>query len=74
MSQWVGAQQASDRLHCRMDIDAFNNVVAIEKRAPGEDEQIRQSGIDKRVILRLGTAHFSEEGAEAPDSAGVEAA
>src|SRR5215211_9140240 len=32
---WVGSQHPSDRLHRRMQIDAFNDVVAVEKRSPG---------------------------------------
>src|SRR5215212_2593997 len=49
----VGLQHPSDRLHRRMQIDAFDDVVAVEKRSPGEAQQIRQPGVDKKVVYRL---------------------
>jgi hypothetical protein len=46
-----------------MQIDAFDDVLAVEKRSPGEAQQIRQTGVHKNVVHRLRIAHFVEEGA-----------
>ena len=70
----VGSQHASDRLHRRMQIDAFDDVVAVEERSPGEAQQVRQPGVDKNVVHRLRILHFVEEGAETTNPAGVETA
>src|SRR5438552_12014743 len=56
-----------------MKIGAFDDVVAIEKRAPREDQQILEAGIEEDVVERLGIVHLSEERAEADDPGGVEA-
>jgi len=56
-----------------MKIGAFDDVVAVEKRAPGEDQQIPEAGIEEDVVERLGIVHLSEERAEAHDPGGVEA-
>ena len=39
-----------------MDTDAFNDIVAVEKRPPSEDQQVRQPGVDESVIQRLSLA------------------
>ena len=57
-----------------MQIDAFDDVVAVEKRAPGEPQQVRQPGVGKNVVDRLRIPHFVEEGAETANPAGVETA
>ena len=57
-----------------MQIDAFDDVVAVEKRSPGEAQQVRQPGVDKNVVHRLRILHFVEEGAETANPAGVETA
>ena len=57
-----------------MQIDAFDDVVAVEKRSPGEAQQVRQSGVDKNVVHRLRILNFVEEGAETTNPAGVETA
>ena len=56
-----------------MKIGAFDDVVAVEKRAPREDQQILETGVEEDVIQRLGIARLSEKGAEAHDPGGVEA-
>src|SRR6266487_4594456 len=56
-----------------MKIGAFDDVVAVEKGAPGEDQQILEAGVEEDVVQRLGIVHLSEEGAEAYDPGGVEA-
>jgi hypothetical protein len=56
-----------------MKIGAFDDVVAVEKRAPREDQQILEAGVEEDVVQRLGIVRLSEEGAEAHDSGGVEA-
>jgi len=70
----VGSQYPSDRFHRRMQIDAFDDVVAVEKRSPGEAQQVRQPGVDKNVVHRLRMLYFVEEGAETTNPAGVETA
>jgi hypothetical protein len=70
----VGSQDPSDRLHRRMQIDAFDDVVAVEERSPGEAQQVRQPGVDKNVVHRLCMTYFVEEGAETTNPPGVETA
>ena len=70
----VGSQYPSDRFHRRMQIDAFDDVVAVEERSPGEAQQVRQPGVDKNVVHRLRMLYFVEEGAETTNPAGVETA
>ena len=57
-----------------MKIGAFHNFVAVEKRAPGEYQQVCQAGVEEDVVQRLGIANLSEEGAEAPGRCEGEAA
>jgi hypothetical protein len=57
-----------------MHIDAFDDVVAVEKRSPREAQQVRQSGVGKYLVHRLGVLDFVEEGAEAANAAGFETA
>ena len=57
-----------------MQIDAFDDVVAVEERSPGEAQQVRQPGVDKNVVHRLGMLYFVEEGAETTNPAGVKTA
>jgi len=56
-----------------MKIGAFDDVVAVEKRAPREDQQILEASVEEDVVERLGIVHLSEERAEAHDPGGVEA-
>jgi hypothetical protein len=70
----VSSQHASDRLHCGMQIDAFDDVVTVEKRSPGEAQHVGQPGVDKDVVHSLRMLHFMEEGAETTNSARVETA
>jgi hypothetical protein len=53
---------------------AFDDVVALEKRAPGDDQEVRQPRVGKHVVQRLGSPHLVEEDASAPGSVWVEPA
>src|SRR5215211_7003709 len=57
-----------------MQIDAFDNVVAVEERPPSEDQQVRQPGVDQYVVHRLRSLHVVEEGTETTNPARVEPA
>jgi hypothetical protein len=57
-----------------MQIDAVDDVVAVEKRSPGDAQQVRQPGVDKNVVHRLRIVHVVEEGAEPANPTGVETA
>ncbi|HEX3198594.1 MAG TPA: hypothetical protein VHR39_13680 [Propionibacteriaceae bacterium] len=70
----IGSQYPSDRLHRRMQIDAFDDVVAVEKCSPGQAQQVGQPGVDKNVVNDLRILYFVEKGVETPNPAGVETA
>jgi len=55
-----------------MQIDAFDDVVAVEKRSPGQAQQVCQPGVDEDVVDRLCILHFVEDCAETTNPAGVE--
>ena len=58
-----------------MQIDAFDDVVAVEERSPGEAQQVRQPGVDQQrrpTVSRV--AHLVEERAETANAAGVQTA
>jgi hypothetical protein len=57
-----------------MQIDAFDDVLAVEKRSPGQAQQVGQPGVDKNVVNRLRILNFVEKGAETPNPARVETA
>src|SRR5215208_3744040 len=57
-----------------MEIDAFDDVVALQKCTPGGDQQVRQPGVGKGVVPRLGGPHFAKKRIEASGSAWLEAA
>jgi hypothetical protein len=62
----VGAQQSSYRLDRRMKIGALDDVVAVEKRVPGEDQQIRDPGVEEGIVERLRIAHLTERAPSRP--------
>ena len=70
----VGSQCPSDFLDCGMKIGASDDVLAVEKRAPGEDEQVRQSSIDEDVVHCFRIAHFPEKNSQARDQERVKTA
>ena len=57
-----------------MQIDAFDDVVAVEERPPSEAQQVRQPGVDKNVVHRLRILHVVEEGTETTNPASIEPA
>ena len=57
-----------------MQIDAFDDVVAVEKCSPGQAQQVGQPGVDKNVVNDLRILYFVEKGVETPNPAGVETA
>src|SRR5215207_706558 len=57
-----------------MQIDAFDDVVAVEKPSPGKAQQVRQPGVEKNVVHRLRVLQFAEECAETTNPAGIKTA
>src|SRR5918993_6018442 len=70
----VGVQKTRDSVDPGMNIDASDDVVAVEKRAPGAEQQVGQPDVEQGVIERLGLAQLTEEGTQAPDQVRLEAA
>ena len=54
-------QPASDGLDRGVDVDAGDDVVAVEKRSPGEDQQVCEAGVQERVVDGLGIAQLAQE-------------
>ena len=70
----VGSQHASDGLDRRMQIDPFDDVVAVEERPPGEAQQVRQADVDESLVHRLRVMDLVEERAEPADPGRVQTA
>ena len=49
----IGAQAACDGLDRGVDIDAGDQILALEERAPGEQQQVGEPRVEQRVIDRL---------------------
>jgi hypothetical protein len=67
-------QPAGDGIDRWMDVGAGDDIRTVEKCAPGEDQQVREAGIQERIIGRLGVAQLSEERVETLDTPSVETA
>ena len=67
-------QPAGDGVDRGVDVGAGDDIRTIEKCAPGEDQQLREAGVQERIIDRLGVAQLSEERVETRDTPSIETA
>ena len=67
-------QPAGDGVDRGVDVGAGDDIRTVEKCAPGEDQQVREAGVQERIIDRLGVAHLSEERVETRDTPSIETA
>ena len=46
----VGAQQAGDGFDRGVDVDAGDEILALEERAPGGEQEVGEAGVEQRIV------------------------